>query len=199
MFCLCTLIFCKELTLAFGHPWLRNFFLSQYLFIKILCAKISSVYRAYKGTGGPRYSPSSYIFSFEFLKTAACCPKRLLHTPSPPLKNDNRLLYRILKIARLLYWVPKSSPKKAAKRQQKITARKVGKKFIPEPVLLLSWNRSKTVLVIIFPFLNCICRQFIAVLPNNGDAIIKTPFCHHPSLKEKFREKQKMSFSKSVR
>jgi len=85
------------------------------------------------------------------------------HTPSPPphpLKNGTRLLYCILKIVRLLYCVlkkagqkagikklAKKSAKKVAKKAAKKAAKKVAKKFIPKPVLLLSWNRSKTGLV----------------------------------------------------
>jgi len=48
MFCLCTLINFFVLTLTLRHPWLKIIFLSQYLFIAILCAKISEVYRALK-------------------------------------------------------------------------------------------------------------------------------------------------------
>jgi len=40
------LFFCQELTLAFRHPWHKNIFLSQYLFIAILCDKMSSVNKA---------------------------------------------------------------------------------------------------------------------------------------------------------
>ncbi len=38
--------FFKELTLAYRDPWLKNIFLSQYLFIAILCAKMSRVNKA---------------------------------------------------------------------------------------------------------------------------------------------------------
>jgi len=38
-------------------------------------------------------------------------------------------------------------PKKASKKATQKAARKAAKKFIPEPDLLLSWNRSKTGLV----------------------------------------------------
>jgi len=38
--------FYKELTLAFRDPWPKNVFLSQYLFIAILCAKMSRVNKA---------------------------------------------------------------------------------------------------------------------------------------------------------
>jgi len=96
-------------------------------------------------------------------------------TPPAPPKMCNILLYYILKIACHLYCVlkkalkksrPKKVGKKLAKRQQirrqkrqqkgikkaskkaaQKAARKAAKKFIPEPVLLLSWNRSKTGLV----------------------------------------------------
>jgi len=37
------LFICQELTLAFRHPWLRNIILLQYLFIAILCVKMSRV------------------------------------------------------------------------------------------------------------------------------------------------------------
>jgi len=40
--------FFKELTLAYRDPWLKNIFLSQYLFITILGAKMSSVNKALK-------------------------------------------------------------------------------------------------------------------------------------------------------
>ncbi len=40
--------FFKELTLAFRDPWPKNVFLSQYLFIAILCAKMSRVNKALK-------------------------------------------------------------------------------------------------------------------------------------------------------
>jgi len=70
--------------------------------------------------------------------TAACCPKRDFytntHTPLPtphPPKNGKRLLYCILKIARLLYCVLKKEAGKKA-------ATNVGKKVIPELVLLMS-------------------------------------------------------------
>jgi len=46
LFCLfiyLDLFICQELTLAFRHPWLKNIFLSQYLFIAILCVKMSHV------------------------------------------------------------------------------------------------------------------------------------------------------------
>jgi hypothetical protein len=49
LFCLfiyLDLFICKELTLAFRHPWLKNIFLSQYLFIAILCVKMSRVTKA---------------------------------------------------------------------------------------------------------------------------------------------------------
>ncbi len=87
--------------------------------------------------------------------TAASCPKKDFYTPPPPppKKTCNRLLFCILKIARLLYCIlkkvrQKAGPKRRQKRRQ-ISNRKVAKKFIPEPVLLLSWNRSKTDLVIL--------------------------------------------------
>jgi len=38
--------FFKELTLAYRDPWPKNVFLSQYLFIAILCAKMSRVNKA---------------------------------------------------------------------------------------------------------------------------------------------------------
>jgi len=38
---------CQELTLANRNPWLKNIFLSQYLFIAILCVKMSRVNKAY--------------------------------------------------------------------------------------------------------------------------------------------------------
>jgi hypothetical protein len=37
------LFICQEFTLAFRHPWLKNIFLSQYLFIEILCVEMSGV------------------------------------------------------------------------------------------------------------------------------------------------------------
>jgi len=42
---------------------------------------------------------SCYILVLRVFLTAACCPKRdfYTHTPLPPLKNGNRLLYNILK------------------------------------------------------------------------------------------------------
>ncbi len=40
------LFICLELTLAFRHPWLKNIFLSQYLFIAILRVKMSRVNKA---------------------------------------------------------------------------------------------------------------------------------------------------------
>jgi len=49
LFCLfiyLDLFICQELTLAFRHPWLKNIFLSQYLFIAILCVKMSRVNKA---------------------------------------------------------------------------------------------------------------------------------------------------------
>jgi len=81
---------------------------------------------------------------FVYFLTAACCLKRdfCTHPPHPP-KNGNRLLYFILKIARLLYCVlkkarqkvgQKKSAKKSAKNSGKKgstnAARKVGKKFL---------------------------------------------------------------------
>jgi len=42
----------------------------------------------------------------------------------------------------------KACPKKAAKKMAKQAASKAAKRFIPEPVLLLSLNRSKPYLVL---------------------------------------------------
>jgi len=41
------LFICQELTLANRNPWLKNIFLSQYLFITILRVKMSHVNKAY--------------------------------------------------------------------------------------------------------------------------------------------------------
>ncbi len=38
--------FFKELTFAYWDPWTKKIFLSQYLFIEILCAKMSRVNKA---------------------------------------------------------------------------------------------------------------------------------------------------------
>ncbi len=76
----------------------------------------------------------SSTFYLQFL-TAACCPKRDFYPTSPVSKKEAKK-------------AAKRQQKRRQKRQQK-RLQKGGKKmgkFIPEPVLLLSWNRSKTVL-----------------------------------------------------
>ena len=62
--------------------------------------------------------------------------RKIFTLPHPP-KTCNRLLYFLLK----------KRPKKVEKKAAKKAARKAVQKFIPEPVLLLPWNRSKTGLV----------------------------------------------------
>jgi hypothetical protein len=91
--------------------------------------------------------PSFTLFSLHFAPflTAACCPKRGFYTPlpTPHPKKGKRLLYNILKIARLLYCIlkkacqkkagrkkpaEKSRPKKATKKAAKKGSKKCGKK-----------------------------------------------------------------------
>jgi len=93
-----------------------------------------------KWTYATALSVSWYLIypSLTFL-TAACCPKRDFYTHThthtlPFLKNSNRLLYCMLKIARHLYSVLKKAcqiadPKKVAKRQQKCS-KKGGEKSL---------------------------------------------------------------------
>jgi len=80
--------------------------------------------------------------------TAACCSKRdfLTHTPPhptpPPKKRQQTFVLHTQNSSffelRTQKSTPKSRPQKGYKKAAKHAARKVGKKFIPEPVLLLS-------------------------------------------------------------
>jgi len=82
--------------------------------------------------------------------TAACCPKRDFYTPSPPhpLKTATDFCTAYLKEHVFCTAYSKKHTRKQAQksRQKKViqknaaknAARKVGKKFIPELVLLLS-------------------------------------------------------------
>jgi len=92
---------------------------------------------------------------FVFL-TAACCPKRDFYTHThthPPQKQQQTFVLHtqnsVSFVLRTQKSRPKSRPKsqqkggkkaakKSAKKVAKKAARKMGKKFIPEPVLLLS-------------------------------------------------------------
>ncbi len=69
------------------------------------------------------------------------------HTPFPPTpkKRQQTFVLHTQNSESIVLCAKKQSQKslqKGGKKAAKNAARKVGKKFIPEPVLLLSWNRS---------------------------------------------------------
>jgi len=89
----------------------------------------------------------------KYFLTAACCPKRdfYTHTHPSPSKNSNRLLYCILKIARLLYCAPK-------KKQSQKSRQKVSKKL--EKKLEKGGKKgSKKVGKSLFLSLSCCCLE----------------------------------------